>query len=69
MIKDKEILELMLDDLFHFYHEYDDCGEINLTKLAESICHQEDLYEGDDIPERLFDLAFQAAERYKQKVD
>lgn len=34
-------------------------GEVNATLLAEETCCALDLYEGDNIPERLFELALE----------
>lgn len=42
--------------------ELDDCGEVNCTQLGESAAQQFNLYEGDDIPEEVFELAFEAAQ-------
>lgn len=48
-------------------HLYDDCGEINCTKLAEDCANEFDYYEGDDytIPEALFDLAVNISKPYE----
>ena len=35
----------------------DDCGEINATGLAEGCCCALDGYEGDELPERFFEIA------------
>lgn len=44
----------------------DGCGEINCTGLAEETAHYLDLYENySDIPEWVFELAFDVAERSK----
>lgn len=37
--------------------------EINTTSLAEDACQHFDAYEGDDIPERFFELALVAERR------
>lgn len=37
--------------------------EINCTRLAENACEHFDAYEGDDIPERFFELALIAERR------
>jgi hypothetical protein len=47
---------------------YDDgCGDINCTLLAENIAQKYDLYEGEDfnIPEKVFDAAVEAVEKWK----
>ena len=38
-------------------NRYLDCGEINCTLLVEEYCHENDLYNGNDIPEELFEAA------------
>jgi len=38
----------------------DQCGEVNCTALAESAAHGLDLFEGDDLPEKVFELASEA---------
>lgn len=36
--------------------------EVSLTKLAEGAAHAYDFYDGDDVPEELFELAFVVAQ-------
>lgn len=48
--------------------EYDDCGEVNCTKLAEDAAEHFDLYGDDDeIPEELFEIATQIADYPKEE--
>jgi len=49
--------------MISFVAEYTDSrtGEIDCTKLAEETCCALNLYEGDDIPEYLFEMAFEVA--------
>jgi len=39
-----------------------DTGEVNLTELAEACCRALNGYEGDEVPETYFELAFEVAE-------
>ncbi len=44
----------------------DECAELNTTSLVESTCHDLDLWvgeHGDDIPEDLWDWAFEVSEK------
>ncbi len=49
----------MENELISSCADYDDCGELNSTLLAENCAAELDLYEGDDctIPEEVFDMA------------
>ena len=38
-----------------------DTGEVNLTELAEAACDHFNGYDGNDIPEEYFELAFDVA--------
>jgi hypothetical protein len=69
-IDKKRISKLMLDELRYNFDEYDDYGDVNCTKLAEDICDQEDLHDAEgNVPEELFDLAFEVSEQYKNEED
>lgn len=59
----------MKDELRWNARDYSDCGEINTTKLAENCADCLNLYvdeasENYDIPEEIFDLAFEVAEEF-----
>jgi hypothetical protein len=44
----------------------DDCQELNTTSLVESACHDLNLWcgeHGDDIPEELWDWAFEVSDK------
>lgn len=51
--------------------DYEDCGEVNTTKLAEDCAEALDLA-GDDfnatIPDEVFDIAFDVARRWESGV-
>ena len=53
-----------LDDNHYFMVE-----DYNLTDLAEETCIVLDLYEGDDCPEELFELAYEAQHDVLTKID
>lgn len=50
-------------------NDYDDCGEINSTKLAENCANELNLCEGDEatIPEYVFDIAAELAFKEESK--
>ena len=62
----KQIKQYMLDCLVS--GEYiDDAGEVELTQLAEDAASLFDLYDdNDDIPEEVFELAFQVAQTWEK---
>ena len=43
--------------------DYWDCGELNCTKLAEDACDSLGLYDGDDIPEWLFEMSAELSDK------
>lgn len=63
----KNLLSKMIEELQMNFSEYDDCGEVNCTKLAENMAEAHDLYEDNvdyEIPEHVFEQAFIASERF-----
>lgn len=48
-------------------HLDEQTGEVCATTLAEDAAHNFDLYEGDDISERLFELSAEVAADYEAK--
>ena len=65
----KKVKKLMMAELQSNFHEYDDCGEVDCTGLAEHICLAENLYDDEDnIPEELFDLAFEVSEKFEKEL-
>ena len=62
----KQIKQYMLDCLVNGEH-VDDAGEVELTQLAEDAASLFDLYDdNDDIPEEVFELAFQVAQTWEK---
>jgi len=62
----KQIKQYMLDCLVSGEH-VDDAGEVILTQLAEDAASLFDLYDdNDDIPEEVFELAFQVAQTWEK---
>lgn len=61
-----KLIKIMFKEIDLNHSEYEDCGEINCTKLAENIAEEYFLYEEYyNIPEYVFDAAVIAAERYE----
>ena len=52
-------------DLRPEYFDTYNCGEINMTLLAEDAAQEFDLYEDDVISEGIFEIAFEVAEEYE----
>lgn len=68
---DEELTKLMVKELQHNFDDYDDSGEVDCTKLAETMAEKHDLFEGDnaDIPTYVFDCAVEAAEKFENLKD
>lgn len=65
--QEKRVLNTMKQHLVD--GEYiDDAGEVELTQLAEDAAATFGLYDGDDIPEEVFELAYQAGEWYEHSI-
>jgi len=61
----KQIKQYMLDCLVNGEH-VDDAGEVILTQLAEDAASAFDLYDGDDIPEEVFEMAYQVSQKWER---
>ena len=61
----KQIKQYMLDCLVNGEH-VDDAGEVILTQLAEDAASAFDLYDGDDIPEEVFEMAYQVSQEWER---
>ena len=61
----KQVKQYMMDCLIAGEH-IDDAGEVELTQLAEDAASALDLYDGDDIPETVFELAYQVAQKWER---
>ena len=68
MMNITKIRDWMRKELSLNFEEYNDCGEINCTLLAENCCEELDGYEGEDydIPEEFYDLAVEIAENFEE---
>ena len=61
----KQIKQYMLDCLVNGEH-VDDAGEVILTQLAEDAASAFDLYDGDDIPAEVFEMAYQVSQKWEK---
>lgn len=71
MNKDK-LISNMIKELQMNFEDYDDCGEVNHTKLSENMAEEYNLYLDEinyDIPEYVFEAAVIAAEKYENLND
>ena len=68
MMNITKIRDWMRKELSLNFEEYNDCGEIDCTLLAENCCEELDGYEGEDydIPEEFYDLAVEIAENFEE---
>lgn len=61
----------MRAEIFAHPAMYIDCGEVNMTGLAEAACMEFDAYGPEprfDIPEMIWDAAFEVAEEYDDGI-
>ena len=61
----KQIKQYMLDCLVNGEH-VDDAGDVISTQLAEDAASAFDLYDGDDIPEEVFEMAYQVSQKWEK---
>lgn len=61
----KQVKQYMLDCLISGEH-IDAAGEVELTQLAEDAASAFDLYDGDDIPEEVFEMAYQVGQKWER---
>jgi len=69
MNKNKLISE-MVKELQMNFEDYDDCGEVNHTKLSENMAEEHNIYVDEidyEIPEYVFEAAVIAAEKYENQ--
>jgi hypothetical protein len=62
--KVKAFMRSEVNTRFDDYDTYNS-GEVNSTFLAENTAQEFNYYEGDDIPEVLFEIAYEIAEEYE----
>lgn len=65
-----QALRWMKNTLRFDFESYDDCGEVNCTKLAEDCAEALNLYEDDvdfEIPEVVFDAAVDVSRSFEKK--
>lgn len=70
-MKKNELVSRMIAELRFNFDEYDDgCNEVNYTLLAEEFARKYDLYgkKKHEIPEWVFDVAIEAADKFNKKV-
>ncbi len=60
----KNYMRNQLEFRFPYFDTFN-CGEVDMTKLAEDAAQELDLYENDEVPEEVFEIAFEVAEDYE----
>lgn len=66
---DRKVKNWMTRELQNNSSDYDDCGEVNCTRLAENAAQAMDLYLDDPdftIPSEVFDAAVMVAEKFEK---